>query len=255
MEAVMKKKVEKYNIEYTVMGEEHEKDLVIFHGWGCNKEMFDFIVEHFKTKYRVFAFDLPGFGGSKEPKEIMGTMEYAKQMRDVFELLGIKTPIGIGHSFGGRILIKMATFYTFEKLVLTGSAGVVNKRPLKYYVKVYTFKLMKRIYQLKPVQKMYPNMLERYRNKAGSADYNQASPTMKQILSKVVNENLIHEFKLVKVPTLLIWGDNDTATPLNDGKIMEKEFADAGLVIFEGGTHYAFLEQAQRFIKVLDAFI
>ncbi len=92
-------------------------------------------------------------------------------------------------------------------------------------------------------------MLERYRNKAGSADYNQASPTMKQILSKVVNENLIHEFKLVKVPTLLIWGDNDTATPLNDGKIMEKEFADAGLVIFEGGTHYAFFGTSATIYK------
>ncbi len=78
---------------------------------------------------------------------------------------------------------------------------------------------------------------------------------MKQVLSKVVNENLVDEFNKVKVPTLLIWGELDTATPLNDGKLMEKEFQDAGLVVFEGGSHYAFLEQVQRFLKVLDAFI
>jgi pimeloyl-ACP methyl ester carboxylesterase len=253
MEAVMKRKLEKYNIEYNVEGE--GQDLVILHGWGCNKEMFDFLVDHYKSKYRVFAFDLPGFGGSDEPTQVMGTMEYAKRMHEVFDALEIKNPIGIGHSFGGRILIKMAMFYTFDKLILTGSAGVVNKRPLRYYIKVYTFKVMKRLYRMGPVQKVFPNMLEKYRKKSGSADYNQASPIMKQVLSKVVNENLVHEFNKIKVPTLLIWGELDTATPLSDGKLMEKEFQDAGLVVFEGGSHYAFLEQAQRFLKVLDAFI
>ena len=249
----MKKKLNEYNIEYIEEG--NGDDLVIFHGWGCNKEMFKFLIEHYKKKYHVYAFDLPGFGESSEPDEVMGTIEYAKRMQNVFDALKIKNPIGIGHSFGGRILIKMATMYSFDKLILTGSAGVVNKRPLTYYIKIYTFKIMKRIYNIKLIKKRYPNMLDKYRKKSGSDDYNQASPMMKQVLSKVVNENLVDEFSKVTVPTLLIWGELDTATPLVDGKLMEKEFKDAGLVVFENGTHYAFLEQPQRFLTVLDAFI
>ncbi len=251
----MKKRVEEYNIEYTVVGEENEQDMVIFHGWGCNKEMFEFVCEHFRDKYRIFAFDLPGFGGSKEPETVMGTYDYANYMKDVFNALGINKPVGLGHSFGGRILIQMVTEYTFEKLILTGSAGVVNKRPLSYYVKVYSYKGMKQLYRLKCFQKLFPDALEKYKRKAGSADYNQASPIMQKILSKVVNEDLVGIFKMNDAPTLLIWGELDTATPLNDAKIMEKKFPDAGLVVFEEGTHYAFLEQSQRFLKILDFFI
>ena len=98
-------------------------------------------------------------------------------------------------------------------------------------------------------------MLDKYRKNAGSDDYNNASNMMKQVLSVSVNEDIRHEFSKVSVPTLLIWGSLDTATPLSDGKLMEKEMQDAGLVVFEGGTHFAFLEQKNRFLTVLDAFI
>lgn len=229
--------------------------LVIFHGWGCNKEMFQFVTDHLKNRYTVYAFDLPGFGKSKEPEYPYGTEDYARVMEDVFKELDIKNPVGMGHSHGGRTLIKMATRVPFDKLILMGSAGVKNKRPLSYYFKVYSYKLMKRIYSFPPVRKLYPNALEQYGSKAGSEDYKNASPMMKQVLSKVVNEDLTPEFDKIKVSTLLIWGENDTATPLSDGQLMEKSFEDAGLVVFEGGSHFAFLEESNRFLTIIDAFI
>jgi len=57
---------------------------------------------------------------------------------------------------------------------------------------------------------------------------------MRKILVKVVNEDLRPLLKDIKAPTLLIWGDKDTATPLYMGKIMEEEIPDSGLVILEG---------------------
>ena len=97
--------------------------------------------------------------------------------------------------------------------------------------------------------------LNRYRAKVGSSDYSNASPMMRAILSKVVNEDLKSVMPRIACPTLLIWGANDTATPLADAKIMEKLIPDAGLVSFDGVGHYSFLENPYQFAAVLKSFL
>ncbi len=245
--------IEQLGLSYTVEGE--GKPLVILHGWGCNKEMFQFLIDKYKEKYRVYAFDLPGFGASREPKKVIGTEAFCDILMEAFHLLKIEKPIMIGHSHGGRIIIRLSAEMDFDKVILMGSAGIVNKRPFSYYIKVYTYKVLKKIYYFYPVRKLFPGLLDRYRKNAGSEDYRNASPIMKGVLSKVVNEDLKAYLPGIKAPTLLIWGEEDTATPLSDGKLMEKMIPDAGLVVFEGASHYAFLEQKQRLLAVLDAFI
>lgn len=93
------------------------------------------------------------------------------------------------------------------------------------------------------------------RNKRGSSDYANSTPTMKAVLSKVVNEDLCHLMPKIEAPTLLIWGKEDTATPLSDAKKMEKLIPDAGLVAFEDCGHYSFLDNRPGFTAVLDNFI
>jgi pimeloyl-ACP methyl ester carboxylesterase len=90
------------------------------------------------------------------------------------------------------------------------------------------------------------------RRKRGSADYNNATPTMRATLVKVVNEDLEPLMHLVQCPTLLIWGELDTATPLSDAKRMEELIPDAGLVVCEGAGHFSFAEQP---IKVNGALV
>lgn len=245
--------IEELGLSYLKEGE--GKPLVILHGWGCNKEMFQFLIDKYKYKYEVFAFDLPGFGASPEPATVMNTEAYCDVLIKAFAYLGIENPIIMGHSHGGRIILRMSAKTTFEKIILMGSAGIVNKRPASYYVKVYTYKTMKWIYNLPLIKKLFPELLDQYRKNAGSEDYRNASPMMKSVLSIVVNEDHKQYLSGIKAPTLLIWGANDTATPLANGRLMEREIPDAGLVVFEGAGHFAFLEQKQRFLTVLDAFI
>ena len=98
-------------------------------------------------------------------------------------------------------------------------------------------------------------MLNRYRGKVGSSDYKQASSKMRAIMSRVVNEDLCHLMPKIKAPTLLIWGENDTATPISDAKKMESLIPDAGLVSFAGVGHYSFLENPHGFSAVLQSFL
>ena len=74
-------------------------------------------------------------------------------------------------------------------------------------------------------------------------------------MSRVVNEDLCHLMPEIKAPTLLIWGTNDTATPLADAKKMEKLIPGASLVAFEGAGHYSFLDRPAQFAAVLRSFL
>jgi len=91
--------------------------------------------------------------------------------------------------------------------------------------------------------------------KYGSPDYKRLNPNMRKTFVKVINQDLTEYLPQIKASTLLVWGSADTETPLWMGQKMEKEIPDAGLVVFEGRTHFAFLEEAQRFLVIVNTFL
>ena len=122
-------------------------------------------------------------------------------------------------------------------------------------MKVYSFKAGKRFWQLVLGEEKAEKRIDAMRARAGSSDYAGASRMMRAILSKVVNEDLTDRLALIKVPTLLVWGENDTATPLRDAKLMNRLIPDSGLVSFPGCGHYSFLDNPVQFRAVLQSFL
>jgi pimeloyl-ACP methyl ester carboxylesterase len=186
---------------------------------------------------------------------VWGVEEYTRSVEALALEEGIESPILVGHSFGGRVSILFASRNNTRKIILTDAAGVKPKRSLTYYRKVYTYKLLKRLAPIFLGKERAQELINQRRTKAGSSDYNNASPRMRAILSKVVNEDLCHLMPKISAPTLLFWGENDTATPLSDAKRMEKLIPDAGLVTVAGAGHYAFLENTPLFLRVVESFL
>lgn len=246
-------KINGLNFHYTVQG--NGSPIVLMHGWGCNSTTLASIEKVAIENHTVYNIDFPGFGKSQEPNEVWGVEKYTQLIEEFINLENIENPILLGHSFGGRVGILYSSRNKVKKLILVDAAGVKPRRSLKYYFKVYTYKLGKRLMPLIYGKKGAQKRIEEMRAKRGSSDYNNASPMMRAILSKVVNEDLKHCMPKISAPTLLIWGENDTATPLNDAKIMEKLIPDAGLVSFPGCGHYSFLDNPFQFAAVLRSFI
>lgn len=248
-------RLEGLNLHYTD-SEKGEKTVILMHGWGCDHTTVASIERVASScGYRVINVDFPGFGDSQEPTDVWGVEDYTRQIEALTKELGIKSPILLGHSFGGRVGILYASRNQVEKLILVDAAGIKPKRSLKYYWKVYSFKAIKRLMYLFLGKDAAEKRLDAKRAKAGSSDYANASPMMRRILSKVVNEDLTDRLHLIKAPTLLIWGENDTATPLSDAQKMEKLIPDAGLVSFPGCGHYSFLDNPIQFAAVLRSFL
>lgn len=243
-------KIDDLNVYYEVEGQGHP--LVLLHGWGQCVAAFRPIIDSLKNDFQVYTLDFPGFGQSDEPKDIWSVYDYADMVEKFINQLEIKNPTIFGHSFGGRIgIIYAGRQNDLNKLVLIDSAGIKPKRGLDYYARVYTYKLGKKVLSL-PGLKAYKDQMMA---NAGSSDYKNATPKMRQIMSKVVNEDLQHLMPSIKVPTLLVWGDKDDATPLSDAKIMEKKIPEAGLVVFEGAGHYSYLDCLGQFLRVINVFL
>ena len=194
--------------------------VVLLHGWGCTHSTLAPIERIATAAGRpVINVDFPGFGNSTEPPTVWGVEEYTCAFEELMrrEQVGEDALI-LGHSFGGRVGILFASRNPVGKLVLVDAAGVKPKRTMKYYFKVYSYKLKKHLLRILLGKEKAEERLNALRGKVGSSDYASASPQMRRILSKVVNEDLKHVMPLIKAPTLLIWGENDTATPIADAK-------------------------------------
>lgn len=248
-------KIQDININYIVEGE--GSPILILHGWGASIDTVRPIINILNNRYKVYALDLPGFGSSSEPKEAIDSFQYAEIVREFLKEMNIEKATFIGHSFGGKLSIILSSKYPdlFDKLVLIDSAGLIPKRGLKYYTKVYSFKTLKFIYRKMFFWIKNEKRMENFYKKFGSDDYRDSSGVMRQILVKVVNENLRPLLKDIKASTLIIWGDQDDATPVYMAHIMESEIKDSGLVVFEGAGHYAYLDQYNRFTAVINAFL
>lgn len=240
-------------IAYDVTGQ--GSPVMLMHGWGCSSQTVESIAAIARENHTVYNIDLPGFGASTEPDGVWGVEEYTRAVEALCKHEGVDEPTLIGHSFGGRISILFGSRNNTRRIVLVDAAGVKPRRSLGYYYKVYTYKAARRLYRLMLGAERAEHRLDRIRAKRGSSDYAQATPMMRRILSKCVNEDLCHVMPDIKAPTLLIWGKNDTATPLSDAKKMEKLIPDAGLVAFDGCGHYSFLDNPAGFAAVLRSFL
>lgn len=249
--------IEGIKLEYEEIGAPDGAPVVILHGWGCNHTTVKSIADSLSDKMRVISVDLPGHGKSQEPNEIWGSDDFADVILKLIDSLELEKPSLIGHSFGGRTIIALASKSKsddFNKIVLVDSAGLTPKRSLKYYYKVYSYKAIKKIALSFLGEEKGKKFIEKSLKKRGSADYQAASPKMRAIMSKCVNEDLRKRLPLINQSTLMIWGENDTATPLSDAKLMEKLIPDAGLVSFPNCGHYSFLDNPIGFKAVIREF-
>lgn len=243
-------------VHYDERGIKYPQAVIIMHGWGCSHTTMESVVCMLENKFHLFNIDLPGHGESDEPPSTWGVHEYADLIENFIVTFSIENPIIIGHSFGGRIGIVLASRQNdIKKMVLIDAAGVKPKRSLKYYIKVYGYKFVKKTLPLFLGKHLGSQIIDSYRKKTGSADYNAATPIMRTVMSKCVNEDLRYAMPNIKCPTLLIWGENDTTTPISDARIMENLIPDAGLVSFPHCGHFSFLENRNGVKIILEEFL
>ncbi len=218
--------------------------IVFLHGYLSNKESFNYQIEYFSRFFRVISIDITGFGSSKPLPYAYSLDDYVFDVLSVIKSLNLTDYYLVAHSFGGRIAIKIASNCNgVKKLVLTGSAGLKPKRSLKYYLKVYLYKLLKNF------------LTSNQRNKFGSSEYKSLSGYDKESYYKIVNEYLDDKLNKIKCKTLIVFGENDFETPSYMAKRLNRGIKGSFLYFIKNAGHFCFLEKPNEFNVIVNEFL
>ncbi len=250
----MQIRINDWNINYEVLGE--GKPIILLHGWLANLETMRPLANNLCRNFKVYLVDVVGFGKSDLPEHPLKTDDFGNFLKEFIDKLNIENPILIGHSNGGRMIINAVGrgIVSAKKVVLIDSAGLKPKRSIKYYLKIGFYKCGKFILNLLPDTKTVKAFKEKLRNNVGSSDYKQSANVLKETMKNILNEDLSHLLPKISVPTLLFWGSLDTATPISDGRKMEKLIPDCGLIEYAGSSHFSYLENLNNVNSVLNEF-
>lgn len=236
---------------YFYQPKKSEKTIVFLHGWGVDSQSWFKIVPRLvDKKYSLFFLDLPGFGNSQMPPSAFSLEDYKRIVLEFIKKLRLKKIVIVGHSFGGRIAIKIASTSPnpAEKIVLVDAAGINNLTGFKKLTAIFA-RLISPVFRpqfMQPIRrKLYFLMGSEYLDRVG----------LSKIFSRVVSENLTLLLPKIKNETLILWGDRDNVTPLYYARLMKKLITKSKLTIFPGIGHFPFIEKPGEFTGELLKFI
>lgn len=241
-----------------VLGPDDGPVIVMLHGWGANIDLLRPLGERLASSgCRVVMFDLPGFGQTPPPSTPWNVFDYAKHVIAEMDALGIQRAHIFGHSFGGRLGLILGADYPdrVDKLMLSDAAGIRAPLPVMIRVRTRVYKGLRRALEAVGLRGLSERLRAAYNARYGSSDFNAASGVMRETFVKVVNQDLSAWATRVAAPTLLFWGSADTDTPLAQGRQLESLIPDAGLIVFDGAGHYAYLERVADTARIIHRFL
>lgn len=231
--------------------------ILLFHGWGGNSKSLYPIGSVLEKNYKVIYIDFPGFGKSDTPTKSFDGEDYKNIILKLIDNLKIKSYVILGHSFGGRIGIRVAKERKDEVkgLILIDSAGIRDKKTIKQRFTEKTFKLLKNLTIKLFKGKSQEKILNNLRKFFGSKDYKSVNGVMRDTLVKIVNEDLSSIMSEIETKTLIIWGENDKELPLRHGYIMKEKIKNSKLVIIKNAGHFPYLDNLTKVVSEIKNFL
>lgn len=219
--------------------------MLFLHGYLSSGKSFYYQARFFERDFNVYAPDLKGFGANADMPFPYSLDDYVAEVKEYIYAKGLKRPSVIAHSFGARIAIKAASEdgLLFNKLVLTGAAGLKPKNTFKKTVKRTVYRALKRFLPKEKLSRFF------------SPDYNALSPVMKESFKKIVSCHLDDRLKGVKNPTFIVFGAKDKETPLYMAERLNKGIKTSRLLIIENAGHFCFIDKPNKFNMEVKEFL
>lgn len=231
------------------------KTIVLLHGWGDSLETFSDLQARLTSEYDVITLDLPGFGKTQAPEEVWGLTNYAHFVAEALKKLGVKDVYAyVAHSNGASVAIRGLGqgILSAEKVVLLGAAGIRNRQLGKRLVlkivaktgKVATFWLP--ISTRKKLQKALYG--------AVGSDM-LVAPHLQETFKRTVREDVQADAQKIAIPTLLIYGEKDRATPVLYGQIYHEIIDGSRLETIGSAGHFVHQDNPVEVAKMLKEFL
>lgn len=226
-----------------------ERDVIWAHGWGHSHQSFLPVAAGLRNNCRHLLLDLPGFGVSPVPDEPWGTIEYANLVAEWLHQLPPKPRLWVGHSFGCRVGIRLATHHPslVSGLFLIAAAGVPP--PTSAY-RLALRRVRRTLFGFLKQVAWSDHLRDRLRDRFGSSDYRKAGP-MRGTLVRVVNENLLEDSRKINAPARLVYGADDVVTFPSVGKVYNDAIRTSELIVLPRLDHLTILTEGRFQLQAL----
>ncbi len=141
----------------------------------------------------------------------------------------------VGHSFGGRVAVRLAATRPERLAALVLTAAPLVRRPDATPAKPSPAFRAGRFLHRRGL--LGEATMERLRRRYGSADYAKAQGVMRQVLVRVVGETYEEQLAAITCPVELVWGDDDSDVPLSVAEAASTLLASARLTVVPGAGH------------------
>ncbi|MFH1450987.1 MAG: alpha/beta hydrolase [bacterium] len=233
---------------------EHVNTILLLHGWGSRAASWGRVKELLESNgYTVLVPDLPGFGDNPMPQEAWNVDNYVDWVNNFIDHAGAKRAYIMGHSFGGRIAIKMAVNYP-EKiagLILVSAAGIKPRKTIWHIVIYAIVKIVKAVFRFLfrfPLIKWFIEHVIDKKNElhfqelfyhiiVRRRDYIETKGIMRETFKKVIDEDLSRIIDKIIIPTHIVWGDKDKMTPVKDAYLLNEKVKLSSLTVLKGFGH------------------
>jgi pimeloyl-ACP methyl ester carboxylesterase len=239
-------------INYEVLGKKGPW-VVFVHGWGGTHKSLRKLASLASRHYRALVFDLPGFGRSDNPDPSWGVGEYAKLVEMLLKELKVDNPVYFGHSFGGSLGIYLAAKGMVDMQALVLCASSYKRTGKKSGLAVRTKRIVTTLLPFleETMARIRPFLYRIFFRNSDLAKY----PHLERNFRLIVANDLTPLVSAVSVPTLIVWGGRDTATPLDFAHELHESIAGSTLRIYPHKSHNLPLRYPEDVWKDMRAFL
>lgn len=240
---------------YVAIAENPRAEIVALHGFGLSGRTFRHIAPLLnEAGISLYALDLLGFGASEKPPSGYSLQRYADLTKAFIQALALEKPALMGHSFGGLISLGTALIHEemLGQLILLAPGGF---HPLGKLNLLADFKsvdrfmksaLFQRLIKKTPLQEVMPNQDSfKAMLKLHGAHRHFDLDTMK----------LRKRLRTLTLPTLLLWGDNDSILPRFVDKIAQKQLPHADFKRISNARHALYYDNPHETVAAISAFL
>lgn len=235
-----------------------DNKVIFLHGWGGNTDSFfklALALSQQRPDLELIVLDYPGFGLTEAPdKAGWDTHQYADWVKAFCDELNIKEANFYVHSFGGRILTRLINRYPTlgQKLVFTGAAGIKWPLSMRQKISVALSKVVPKAKHARGqrIQNLIVTKL------FGARDWGNVDPKLKTTLTKVLAEpDFREDLKNISQVSLILWGEQDTITPLKSGQVYAANIPHNKFITFKTGKHGLHHTHRSEIVEALVKFL
>lgn len=248
-----------------------EPAVLLVHGLGGSWDnWYDIIPELAKEGHRVIAMDLPGFGLSDKPDIDYKIDDFVQFLKSFIEKKKLERPVAVGHSMGGHIIIKTAARYQglFSRIILVDSSGARNLwGPVRWFLTRFYVALEDHPYWISNRMLKFVVDLNFYDSEKGKELYYfyaraRETSEWKLLLRSfcragrhMINDSVEDILKEIRVPTLIVWGQDDRVLPLKNAHELNMRIGDSQMAVILECGHMPMIEKPERLAAIINEFL